>query len=70
MSCPPAPYWCIMAEVLIHPGIDTLHLRILAHMLHDALVLLLDHGRRPARPSGIVSSTIVCPLNCSAQAGS
>ena len=28
---------------VVHPGIDTLHLRILGHMLHDPLVLLFNH---------------------------
>ena len=28
---------------VVHPGIHTLHLRILRHVLHDALMLLFDH---------------------------
>src|SRR5688572_3389662 len=28
---------------VVHTGVDALHLRILGHMLHDALMLLLDH---------------------------
>ncbi len=30
---------------VVHAGVDTLHLRIMGHVLHDALVLLLDHCR-------------------------
>ncbi len=28
---------------VVHAGVDALHLRIMAHVLHDALMLLLDH---------------------------
>ena len=30
---------------VVHPGVDTLHLGILGHMLHDPLVLLFNHCR-------------------------
>ncbi len=36
---------------VVHPGVDALHLRIMGHMLHDALMLLLDH-RRPLGLAG------------------